>query len=132
MTLESATIPQIYLIFSELPYFQIRKLTKHSRHLKRICKRPEFKDLISIKLRYKIMSLMNRVQKSQFKPNLHLQQIKLSSTKKYRQFFLSYCDSHFWIEEYVLRKDKPKILYTRNDRHPCRQLAYLLKKCYIV
>ena len=134
MVLESASLSQLYNLFSQLSYFQIRKLCKRNKHLRMICCRSDFKSLINLKLQKRVMTLLNLVRTSHFRPSLHFRQIPLTSTKTYRQFYLCYSDAIFWIEEYLTRKHKNKILYSSSykDRQPIRQLTHLISKCYVV
>lgn len=134
MVLEFATIPQLFLIFSELSYFQIRKLCKKNKHLRIVCKRPDFKSLINFKLQKRVVTLLNLVRTSNFRPSLHYRQIQLTSTKTYRRFNLCFSDAYFWIEEYLTRNHKNKVLYSTSykDRQPIRQLTHLISKCYII
>lgn len=134
MVLESASLAQVYSLFSVLSYFQIRKLCKKNKNLRILCKRSDFKTVLDLKLQKRVVTLLNLVRTSHFRPNLHFRQIQLRSTKTYRRFNLCFCDAHFWIEEYCSRSHKNKVLYSSSykDRQPIRQLTYLVSKCYVI
>lgn len=132
MSLEHASITQIYNIFSELSYYQIYKISKQYKNLQKICKRPEFRELINKKIKLKAFSLFESARLTNFKPNLYIRQIKLNSTKSYREFYLSYLHPYYWIEEYLFKKHKKKVLYSKKERNPFNQLTFLITTCYII